>query len=438
MDVKINDITTSERELEATLKYDEFKDQLESEVIKQAKKIQLPGFRKGKVPISMIKKMYGDSLDYEASEKIANKQFWEISKKKELNPIGQPVLSDIKFKPGEDLYFKVKFEVYPTIEIKDYKGLNIDIPDFKVKDEDIEKEIKQIKKANVKKEKADKVGGLDYIIDVEILRINDDDTPYKNAKSEKIQIDLSNENVQKEIIENSKNKKVGDKFNFSFKDERNIKNSKGEDEKIIENFIYEAEIKEINKSILPDLNEEFVKKLTKDKVSTEQDLREEIRKDISKYFEQQENEFIQNKLISAIVEKNDFVPPSTIVSNYLENLINHEEEHAKKEGVKNFNKDEAAKRNQKSAEYQVKWHIIKSEIEKKENIVVNEEDLKKLAEKDAGKTGITVEKLLNYYKSSNYSEKLKDEKLLDFLKENNNIKKVDPKKLFKNDSEESK
>ena len=189
---------------------------------------------------------------------------------------------------------------------------------------------------------------------------------------------------------------------------------------------------------MPDLNEEFVKKLTKDKVSTEQELREEIRKDISKYFEQQENEFIQNKLISAIVEKNDFVPPSTIVSNYLENLINHEEEHAKKEGVKNFNKDEAAKRNQKSAEYQVKWHIIKSEIEKKENIVVDEEDLKKLAEKDAGKTGITVEKLLNYYKSSNYSEKLKDEKLLDFLKENNNIKKVDPKKLFKNDSEESK
>ena len=438
MDVKINDITTTEKELEATLKYDEFKDQLESEVIKQAKKIQLPGFRKGKVPISMIKKMYGDSLDYEASEKVANKQFWEISKKKELNPIGQPVLSDIKFKPGEDLYFKVKFEVYPTIEIKDYKGLNIDIPDFKVKDEDVEKEIKQIKKANAKKEKANKVGGLDYIIDVELLRINNDGTPYKNAKSEKIQIDLSNENVQKEIIENSKNKKVGEKFNFSFKDDRNIKNSKGKEEKITENFIYEAEIKEINKSILPDLDEKLVKKLTKGKVSNEQELREEIRKDISTYFEQQENEFIQNKLISTIVKKNEFVPPSTIVNNYLENLIKHEEEHAKKEGVKNFNKEEASKRNKKSAEYQVKWHMIKSEIEKKENIVVNEEDLKKMAEKDAEKTGITVEKLLNYYKSSNYSEKLKDEKLLDFLKENNNIKKVDPKKLFKNDSEESK
>jgi len=438
LDIKIKDVTASERELEATLKYEEFKDQLESEVKKQAKKIQMPGFRKGKVPFSMIKKMYGDSLDYEASEKIANKKFWEISKEKEINPIGQPVLSDIKFNPGEDLYFKVKFEIYPTIEVKEYKGLNIDIPDFKVNDEDIEKEIAHIKKSNAIKEKVENVVGKENIIDVEVLRINEDNTPYKNAKSEKIQIDLSNENVQKEIIENSKGKKVGDKFKFSFKDERNIKNSKGEEEKINENFIYEADIKEINKSILPELDEELVKKITKDKVKNEQELREEIRKDITAYFEQQANDFLQNKLISTIIEKNNFDPPATIVNNYLENLINHEEEHAKKEGAKHFNREEAEKRLQKTAEYQVKWIMLKSEIEKAENIEVDEEDLKKLAEKDADKTGITVDKLLNYYKSSNYVEKLKEEKLLDFLKENNNIKKVDPKKIFNNDAKESK
>jgi len=438
LEVKINDITTSERELEATLKYDEFKDQLESEVKKQAKKIQLPGFRKGKVPLAMIKKMYGDSLDYEASEKVANKKFWEISKEKKIDPIGQPVLSDIKFKPGEDLYFKVKFEVYPTIEVKEYKDLDVDVPDFQVKDEDVEKEIVQIKKSNAEKVKVDKVKGPENIIDVEVLRINEDGTPFKNAKSEKIQIDLSNENVQKEIIENSKDKKVGDKFKFSFKDERNLKNSKGEEEKVTENFIYEAEIKEINKLSLPDLNEEFVKKITKEKVTNEKELREEIRKDITAYFTQQENEFLQNKLISTIVEKNDFTPPETIVNNYLENLVNHEEEHAKKEGVKDFNKEEASNRLKKTAEYQVKWIMLKSEIEKSEKIEVNEEDLKKMAEKDAEKTGITVDKLLNYYKSSNYSDKLKEQKLLDFLKENNNIKKVDPNKLFNKDSEESK
>jgi len=229
LDIKIKDITTSEQELEATYKYDEIKDQIEKEVLKQSKKIQIPGFRKGKVPIAMIKKMYGDSLDFEASEKIANNKFWEISKDKEINPIGQPVLSDIKFKPGEDLYFKVKYEVYPKIELKKYKGLDIEIPDYKVKDEDIEKEILHIKKSNTKQESAEKVVGKENVIDVEVLRINDDGTAYKNSKSEKIQIDLSNENVSMDIVKNSKDKKVGDKFRFSFNDERKIKNSKGEE-----------------------------------------------------------------------------------------------------------------------------------------------------------------------------------------------------------------
>jgi len=438
LDFKIKDITTSEKELEATYKYDEIKDQIEQEVLKQSKKIQIPGFRKGKVPLAMIKKMYGDSLDFEASEKIANSKFWEISKEKEIIPIGQPVLSDIKFKPGEDLYFKVKYEVYPKIELKKYKGLDIEIPDFKVKDEDIEKEILHIKKSNAKQESADKVAGKENVMDVEILRVNDDGTAYKNSKSEKIQIDLSNENVSKDIIKNSKDKKVGDKFKFSFKDERKIKNSKGEEEAFTENFIYEAKINGIKKSVLPELDDDLVKKITKDKVANEKELRDEIKKDISAYFDQQEKEFLNNKLISLIVEENEFNPPSTIVNNYVDNLVKHEEEHAKKDGLKNFNKTETAKRLEKTAEFQVKWLILKSEIEKVEKIEVLEEDLKKLAEKDAEKTGITVDKLLNYYKTSNYSDRIKEEKLLDYLKENNNIKKVDPKKLFKNDSKETK
>jgi len=111
LDIKINDISASERELEATFNYDEIKSDIAAEVQKQSKKIQLPGFRKGKVPLTMIKKMYGDSLEYEASEKVANDKFWDVSKKKELKPIGQPVLKDLKFKPGDDLYFKILFEM---------------------------------------------------------------------------------------------------------------------------------------------------------------------------------------------------------------------------------------------------------------------------------------------------------------------------------------
>ena len=78
------------------------------------------------------------------------------------------------------------------------------------------------------------------------------------------------------------------------------------------------------------------------------------------------------------------------------------------------------------AESEVKWFLLKNEIQKKENIEVAEETLKELAKKESETTGLSEEKLLSYYKSSNYQNTLLDQKLFEFLKEKNNIKKISP------------
>ena len=132
MDLKVNDISQSEKEVEVTLSYDEIRTEIESEVKKQTSKIQVPGFRKGKVPKHIIKQRYGDSLEFEASEKVANSKFWEIAKEKNLQPIGQPVMTDLDFNIEKDFKFKIKYEVIPEIEVKDYTGQLIEVPDLKV------------------------------------------------------------------------------------------------------------------------------------------------------------------------------------------------------------------------------------------------------------------------------------------------------------------
>ena len=439
MEYKINDLSVSEKEVEVTFNYDEIKADIETEVKKQTKKIQLPGFRKGKVPVSILKKMYGDALEYEASEKVANSQFWKISKEKELAPIGQPSLTDIKFDPGEKLFFKVKYEVMPTLEVKEYTDLEIEIPKFEVTDEDVQKEIDYILKANSKNEETESVGeDNNYIIDVEAQRINDEGEPFgDDIKPEKLQIDLTNERVQPEIVENAKNKKVGESFTFSFTDEHTHKKEDGSEEKHSETYNYKADIKGVKKIVNPKLDEELIKKVTKDKVSTEEDLRVEIKSDIQKYYDQRKDDLTKDKLISLIVKNNDFNPPNSLVQNVLDDLVKQEEEQAKQQGYKNIDKTEAATRLKKVAELQVKWFLIKNAIQDIEKFSVSDDDLQKLAEKDAEKTGISVDKLINYYKSSNVSEKLIDDKLFDFLKEKNNIKEVEPKELSKNETEES-
>ncbi len=98
------------------------------------------------------------------------------------------------------------------------------------------------------------------------------DNLLKVAKPENMQIDLSNERVAKEIVDNSKGKKNGRIFFFSFNEEKTIKNKEGVEEKYNEVYEYTAIIKGIKKSIIPALDEALIKKVTKDKVSTEAEL----------------------------------------------------------------------------------------------------------------------------------------------------------------------
>lgn len=436
MELQIKEISTSEKELEITLNYDEVKNDIEEEVKKQSKSIQIPGFRKGKVPTTVLKKRFGDALEFEASEKVANSHFWKIADEKSLKPIGQPTMTDLKFQPGEDLHFKVKYEFVPEIDAVDYTDQEIEIPDFVVKDSEVEMEITNIIRSNRTFEETEVVGDdNNYLLDVQLFRLNKDGEP-ENEKGEKIEIDLTNEGVNKEIIDNSRGKKAGDNFTFGFDDERTIKNDKGEDEKVKEHFDYKVEINGIKKITLPELDAELIKKVTKDKASTEEELRNQIKNDIQSYYNQKTEELLRGKIIKTIIENNEFTPPSTLVINILEQLVKNEEEYLKQQRVPNVNVEELKERYKKTAENDVKWFLLKSEIQKKEEISVNDEELEKLAEEEAEKTGISKDKLLGFYKSSGQNDKLLDKKLFDFLKDKNNIKKVDPETLQKGDSKE--
>ncbi len=429
MEFNVVDLSSSEKEVEIKLQYDEIKKEIEEEVKRQANKIQIPGFRKGKAPLSMLKKMYGDAFEYEASEKIANSFFWKIADEKQLKPIGQPTMSDLKFEPEKDISFKVKFETIPVLNVKDYKNLTFEIPELIVSETEIQKEIDYILKANKKLEYAEEIVDDKFVIDAEVLLVEKNGETISDTKPEKMQIDLTADGISKEIITGSKNKKTGESFNFAFKDEHTHKHDDGTEEVHKEEYKYDVKILGLKKIIYPELNEELIKKITRDKVSTEADLREEIKKDIQSYYDNQTEEMIRIKLISEIIKNNDFIPPSTLVNNILDEYVKNEEAQAKKSKYP-FNKEEARNRLEKSAENEVKWYLVKNKIQEAENILLTDQDLTELAESESVKTGLPVDKLINYYKSSNQGERILDKKLFDFLKSNNNIIKVDADKFI--------
>ena len=427
METKINVLNSNEHELEVNLGYDEIQPEIDLAYKKEGKSIEMRGFRKGKVPIAMIKKVYGEAIEYRASEDIANKKFWEIVHEQNLKPISTPKMTDINFERGVKLFFKIQYEVMPELELKGYTGNEIQKFEWKVTEEQVDAEVLSLRRRNATEEEASTVEDEFSVITVDLQRLDKDNNPTGDDKKGLV-IDLSDERVNRQIVENAKSKKINDLFGFSFKDSKEIEEN-GEKKIVEEEFNYNAAITAIKKLILPEMNDEFVQKITKDKFKTVTDWKDNIRFGIQDYYNRQSDDLYMNSLISTVVKNNDFEPPHGYVHKILDNMVELAEEKAKREGNRLFDAKEVEKQLHQRAEWNAKWQIIYRSIAKKENISVDESELKTIAEKEATETGISVEKLIKFYKDTNKEDMMLEDKVVDFLKANNNIKTVTPEDI---------
>ncbi|OGU55255.1 MAG: trigger factor [Ignavibacteria bacterium RBG_13_36_8] len=423
MESKVNILSDNEHELEVNLKYPEIKSEIEEAYKEERKNIELPGFRKGKVPIDMLKKLYGEAIEYKTSEKIATKKFWDIVDDKNLKPISTPQLTDIDFEKGNKLFFKVKYEIMPKLELKEYKGLEIEKPLFKVKEEDVQKEIDYILKTNASYKETDMIENNNFRITVNLQKLDEAGIPVIGSRSENIGIDLTDERVNAQIKENAVGKKKSEEFSFEFTDEH----SHGEEKHTVTHK-YTAEIIKVEKIIYPELTDEFIKIITKEKANTVEELKTEIRTKMEKYYGNQSENIFDNSLINEVVKRNDFTPPTGYVSLLLDRFVESEKEEAKRKGYANIDEKVLRENLKQRAEWNAKWQIILNNLADTENIKVEESEIESLAKVESEKTGISFQKLLKFYKDSNRTNTLLEEKVIKFLKDSNTAKEVDPEK----------
>ncbi len=432
MEIKVNQLSDSQQEVEVSLTYNEILPDIEKAYQDERKSISIDGFRKGKAPMSMIKKLYGEAIEYKASEDIANKKFWDAVDEKELKPISTPQMTDINFEPGSKLTFKVKYDIKPKLELKNYKGIEVEKPVFTVKDEEVEREIDFLIKPMIKFESAESVENNNFRITVNLQRIDNDGVPMVGSRSDKILVDLSDEKVNLQIKENAQGKKTGDTFNFTFVDEH----YHGEDLHK-EEFNYIAELTKVEKIVKPELTEEVIKKLTKDKASTTEELHAYLKSNIEEYYTKQSDEILTNNLLGEIVKNNEFTAPAGYVASVHRRMVELERENAKRYKTPGFDEKAVAEYYKPRAEWNAKWQIILENLAEAESIKVEESELEELAKTESGSTGISVAKLVKYYKDSNRPEMLLEEKVIKFLKENAKIKEVDADKIIKEKKEHS-
>jgi len=160
VEVTIQSLSEVSREVEITATTEDLAPHFDKAYQEHRKKIEIRGFRKGKAPLDIIKKLYGDLIENESLNEIATEMYRKAVKEKELKPIGEPVLIDMDYKRGESFRCKIQYDIRPTITVKQYKGIEVEKSIHAVTDNEIEKEIIRLQRVNAIMEEAVETSGL--------------------------------------------------------------------------------------------------------------------------------------------------------------------------------------------------------------------------------------------------------------------------------------
>ena len=351
------------------LKKDELDKKL-NEVAKRYKKdLLLPGFRKGRAPIPLIKVRFQKELEAETFEAIASEKLEEIINKYKPFIYGGPTVNDIKKEDSGDVTLKIELDVPPDIEI-DYSGLDINLPSKAVTDKDIKREVQRLKEINaeLKPVKRSSKEGDSVLINIE----------YKGGKISNYSMDIKDDALSKHIV----GIKQGETTEIELETPENfyIPELSGYKGKI------KIEMLEIKKKVYPKIDDEFAKNMGfKSLNEMQKSIKEQLEKEKSeKYIEE-----IKGKIIENIINKYNFEPPKSLLASL----------------EKRF-------KDRKKALKEAKKIAILDKIVLKENLEITEEEIDKKIEEIA--EGVKEEEVLNAYKE-NIKTMLLREKALDFL-----------------------
>jgi trigger factor len=372
---------------------------------------KIPGFRKGKAPMDLIKLRFKDAMEKEVVESLVPKAYEDAVKETNLSPISLPVVKDLQFQEGTPLKFKAEIDVKPEIEVKDYKGINLVKKTKQITEEDVNRSLNYLREDFAELHPVERQAKFyDHLI-VDLTKHEEG----KEQKLENQQLFLDPHNMIKEFQDALIGAKAGDKreIEVNYKPDFHNKKLAGK------NVKYTIKIKQIKEKVLPDADDNFAKMVGGYKDFAE--LKTKIKEDLTKKAIQNSERDLRNELINQIVKLNFFEVPETVLNFYLDSLI--------EDLKKKYKKVDEAKVREEYKEIgagHIRWDYLFHQIAEKEKIEVNKEEIEEWAKKFAQDYKMEKEKAEALLRTPQNIKRIKEnileDKVVDFLVKNAVVK----------------
>ena len=172
MEVKVTDIKNCEKSLEIKVPYSETADEEKAAFEEYRKEVKIEGFRKGKAPIPLIKKMFGNKIENYLIDKLVNKHYLQAIKKENIAPLSEAKLNSVKYNKEEGLNFITIVEVEPVFELGEFDGIKVRKEIKKITDKEIDEEIERLRYQFGTKEKVEGEAKSGHFLLVDIQQVD--------------------------------------------------------------------------------------------------------------------------------------------------------------------------------------------------------------------------------------------------------------------------
>jgi trigger factor len=349
------------------------------------KEVALPGFRKGKAPLDLVRARFGETAEKEAIEKLIPEAYRKALEKESLQPIMPAEMSDMTFGREGPLSFQIAIEIAPTVEIGEYKGLKAKREKKEVGDDDVDREIDSLKQRLTSFEKLDRESRQGDVVVADYWRVGEDGKMVRGSRVSNYPFELGAEGMFKEFNEGLAGLKKGDKttVKVTYPEDFSQEDLRGT------SVEFGIEVKEIGEKKVPEVDEEFAEKMGLESVES---LKAKIREQLTEAAEAEALSKLKRSLLDTVIQESSFEVPEGLVSRALEALSRSYREEYERSGD-----DPAAEKLREIEEKLrplavnvVKEEFILVDIAKRENIVVEDSEIETILTSIAERSGTPV------------------------------------------------
>ncbi len=415
-----NNVETNKYELEIEISADDFEAAIEKAYLKARKNIAMPGFRKGKAPRKLIEKEYGEQVFFEDAVNllyapVVNGAVEESG----LELVTRPEVEVTEISKENGVKLKATCITKPEVEVKDYKGIEVEKVVNPVTDEDINKQLDALREKNVTVETVDDraaENGDDVVIDFEGFK---DDVAFEGGKAEDFTLSLGSGQFIPGFEDQIVGHNAGEDFdiNVTFPEEYQVKELAGAP------AVFKIKLKSISKKVMPELDDDMVKD------STEFDTVDEYKADVKKKLEEANEKHadseVEAKIFDKVIENMTAEIPQVMFDNRVNEMIGELEQRLAPQGISldlymqytGQTIDTVKKAYAEQAEKQVKLRLALEKIAKLENIEVTEDELKAEFDKLAEAYKLDVDQIKQFIHDDDLKKDIAVGKAVDLIKD---------------------